>query len=67
MRVELHQRKKGFFAFACFSIQRTAAVVNSSSTVSMRFFVSGPVLSILWVPSGLDPRADHAARPEPLP
>ena len=30
----------------------SAAFEVSSSTVSMRFLVSGPVSSIFWVPSG---------------
>ena len=37
---------------------------NSSSTVSMRFSVSGPVSSIFCVPSGLAQRVQHAARAE---
>ena len=68
MRVEFHHRKNGLFGLlralhevAC------AFAVTSSSIVSMRFLVSGPVLVDLlravWVRKGVN----HAARPEPLP
>ena len=52
MAVELYHRKKGLFALTCFSIQPIAAAVISSSTVSMRFFVSGPVSSMVCLPIG---------------
>ena len=53
MRVEFHQRKNGLPSFFDSSMKRMASRVNSSSTVSMRFLVSGPVSSIFCVPSGL--------------
>ena len=61
MRVEFHQRKNGLSAFFAFSMKSSASVVTSSSTVSMRFLVSGPVFSIFCVPSGLAQRV-HARR-----
>src|SRR5271155_2466231 len=51
MAVELYQRKNGLFALACFSIQPRARSVISSSMVSMRFLVSGPVSSIFCLPT----------------
>ena len=53
MRVEFHQRKNGLSAFFASSMKRIASLVNSSSTVSMRFLSSAPVLSIFCVPSAL--------------
>ncbi len=53
MRVEFHQRKNGLSAFFASSMKRMASRVTSSSIVSMRFLVSGPVGSIFCVPSGL--------------
>ena len=53
MRVEFHQRKNGLSSASAFSMKPRLASRNSSSTVSMRFFVSGPVFSIFCVPSGL--------------
>ena len=47
MRVEFHQIKNGLSAFLARSMKSSALVVISSSTVSMRFFVNGPVSSIL--------------------
>ena len=47
IRVELNHTKKGFFALCARSMKSNPAARNSSSTVSMRFFVSGPVSSIL--------------------
>src|SRR4030095_92824 len=47
MRVELNQQKNGRFARACLCMKSIAAADVSSSIVSMRFFVSGPVSSIL--------------------
>ena len=52
MRVPLHQMKNGLPALCCSSRNASARSEVSSSTVSMRFFVSGPVSSIFWVPSG---------------
>ena len=51
MRVEFHQRKNGLSAFFAFSRYSSEALVTSSSMVSMRLMVSGPVLSIFCVPS----------------
>ena len=53
MRVEFHQRKNGLSAFFAFSRYSRAALVTSSSIVSMRFLPSGPSFSIFCVPSGL--------------
>ena len=47
IRVELNQQKNGLPALCSRSMKSSAAARNSSSTVSMRFFVSGPVSSIL--------------------
>ena len=44
-------RKNGFFWATALSIKFIAAAWNSSSTVGIRSLVSGPVSSILWVPS----------------
>ena len=52
MRVAFHHRKKGLSSFLDSSMKRSASFVNSSSTVSMRLMVSGPVSSIFCVPSG---------------
>src|SRR5215475_4104754 len=43
MRVLLNQTKNGLLAFCWRSMKSSAPARNSSSTVSMRFFVSGPV------------------------
>ena len=51
MRVELNQQKNGFSALCCRSMKSSEAARNSSSTVSMRFFVSGPVSSIVCLPT----------------
>ena len=53
MRVEFHQRKNGLSAFFASAMKRIVSLVISSSMVSMRFLLSGPVLSIFCVPSGL--------------
>ena len=50
MAVELYQRKNGLSALTCFSIHSIARDVISSSTVSIRFFVSGPVSVIVCPP-----------------
>src|SRR5262249_34736623 len=47
MRGALNQQKNGLFALPCRSMKSMAAADVSSSIVSMRFFVSGPVSSIL--------------------
>ena len=43
MRVEFHQRKNGLSSFLARSMKSSALAVTSSSIVSMRFRVSGPV------------------------
>src|SRR4029453_2478191 len=53
MRVEFHQQKKGLLSLTAFSMNLRLASRNSSSTVSIRLVVSGPVFSIFWVPSVL--------------
>ena len=50
MAVVLYQRKKGFSALAASVMNRSACSVTSSSMVSMRFLVSGPVSSIFCPP-----------------
>ena len=47
MRVPFHQQKKGLPALAWRVMKSFAAARVSSSMVSMRFFVSRPVFSIL--------------------
>ena len=54
MRVEFHHRKNGLSSFAARSMKSIALALTSSSIVSMRFFVSGPVSVIvpsakLWI------------------
>ena len=66
MRVEFHQQKNGLSSLTAFSMNLRLASRNSSSTVSMRLMVSGPVFSIFCVPSGVGPGVQHAARPELL-
>ena len=51
MRVELNQQKNGLPSSWARSMKSKVAARNSSSTVSMRFLVSGPVSSIFCVPS----------------
>jgi hypothetical protein len=51
MWVVFSQQKKGLPAARCRLIQSLAAAVNSSSQVSIRFLVSGPVSSILCLPT----------------
>jgi len=41
--VEFHQRKKGLPSFTVRSMKSIALALTSSSKVSMRFLVSGPV------------------------
>ena len=52
IRVEFHQQKKGLSALCWRSMKSSAPAVISSSMVSMRFLVNGPVSSIFCVPSG---------------
>ena len=66
MRVEFHQQKNGLSSLTAFSMNLRLASRNSSSTVSIRLIVSGPVSSIFCVPSGIGPAVQHAARPELL-
>ena len=51
MRVALNQQKKGLLAPCCRLIKSMAAADVSSSTVSILFFVSGPVSSIFCLPT----------------
>ena len=66
MRVEFHQTKNGLSSFFASAMKPIASVVTSSSMVSIRFLVSGPVFSIFCVPSGLAHVWMHAARAELL-
>ena len=50
MRVELNQAKNGFLSRFARSMKSSVAPRNSSSTVSMRFLVSGPVSVQLCLP-----------------
>ena len=50
MAVVLYQTKNGFSALCASSMNRSACSVTSSSMVSIRFFVSGPVSSIFCPP-----------------
>src|SRR5258706_11019656 len=52
MCVELNQTKNGVSAWCWRVMKSIAASRNSSSQVSIRFLVSGPVSSMRWVPSG---------------
>ena len=66
MRVEFHHTKNGFPSAWALSMKASASAVTSSSTVSMRFRVSGPVSSIClravghWPTSG-SPRAGRTS------
>ena len=51
IRVELNQQKNGLSALAFRSMKPLAAPRNSSSTVSIRLRFSGPVSSILCLPT----------------
>ena len=67
MRVELNQTKNGLPSLLAFWMKVTAAFSNSSSIVSIRFLVSGPVFSIRWPPFGSaqvwsTPRGAYRAR-----
>ena len=53
MWVELNHTKNGVSASFCRVMKSIAASRNSSSQVSIRFLVSGPVSSMRWVPSPL--------------
>ena len=46
IRVEFHQTKNGLPSAWAFSMNSSAAAVTSSSTVSIRLRVSGPVSTI---------------------
>lgn len=61
MRVELHHTKKGISSCPAFSMKVRLAARNSSSTVSIRFIVKGPVFSIFCVPSALAQRMKDAS------
>ena len=50
MREEFHQTKNGLSAFAALSMNASAPAVTSSSIVSMRLRVSGPVSSHFCLP-----------------
>src|SRR4029077_20487028 len=50
--VEFHQQKNGLSALCWRSMKSRPAAVISSSMVSIRFLLSGPVSSIFCVPSG---------------
>src|SRR4051812_26788912 len=52
MRDGLNQMKNGFLSRFAGSMKSVVAVRNSSSIVSMRFLVSGPVSSHLCLPQG---------------
>ena len=56
IRVPFHQQKKGLPSLAWRVMKSFAAATVSSSMVSMRFLVSGPVFSMVWppLPSALD-------------
>src|SRR5262249_34013891 len=58
MWVVLNQTKNGTPAWCWRVMNSLAAATNSSSTASMRFFVSGPVFSIRSPPLPADPPAD---------
>ena len=64
MRVLFHHRKNGFASLTALSMNPRAAVVTSSSTVSMRFLVSGPVSSIACPPA--NQLMDDPARAKPF-
>ena len=49
-RLPFHQTKNGVPALTARWMKSWAAAMVSSSTVSMRFLVSGPVFSIFWPP-----------------
>ncbi len=51
IRVEFHHRKNGFFDLCERSMKSSAPAVISSSIVSIRFLVSGPVSSIFLRPA----------------
>ena len=78
MRVEFAQTKNGLPSLCAFSMKSSAASVNSSSTVSIRLVVSGPVFSMRCLPTRAKhrvlgrivlvggPAVHDAARPEAL-
>ena len=67
MWVALNHTKNGCSAAALSRMKTEAAARNSSSTVSIRFLVSGPVSSMRWVPSSfahewMTPRGPNRSR-----
>ena len=52
MRVVFHQMKNGFPSLCAFSMKSIVLLVISSSIVSIRFIVSGPVSSQVCLPHG---------------
>jgi len=67
MWVALNQTKNGCSAAALSRMKPEAAARNSSSTVSIRFLVNGPVSSMRWVPSSfaqewITPRGPNRSR-----
>ena len=66
MAVVLYQRKNGFPSLWHLSMKVRAWSVTSSSIVSIRFLVSGPVSSILCPPLPSAQAVQHAPRSEVL-
>ena len=66
MRVAFHQQKNGLLAFFWRVMKSLAAARVSSSIVSIRFLVSGPVSSIVCPPLPSALHLMHAARAELL-
>jgi len=67
IRVELNQTKNGLSPLLALVMKVLAAASNSSSIVSIRFLVSGPVFSMRWPPFGSaqvwsTPRGAYLAR-----
>ena len=58
IRVEFHHRKNGLFACLARTMKSIALALTSSSMVSIRFLVSGPVS----VTAAVGEAVDHAAR-----
>ena len=59
------QVKNGLLAFICRCMKSIAAAVVSSSTVSSRFALCGPVSSILFLPPGRRTSARRVGRASP--
>ena len=67
MRVPFHQQKNGLPALVLPRDEVLgAAATVSSSIVSIRFLVSGPVFSMVWLPSAVGLGLENAARPKLL-